>query len=204
MYELFVVRFLQTKVMSKKKFRQDSSIYFRRGNNMQGHRSSIAFEVIGTVSNQFNFFYEKNLSVKKAPKRKITNFFSLRSFCARKTVAFVVFCSPFFVLLACFGLVYVFGLRFSNTIQYDWRIPLSTHLLRIIYHLFWHKVFATLIYFYPCALIFICQGLFSFVNTYFHLWESLLIYDHLWESLWSSVRIYFLKSLWKCNSDKTR
>ena len=108
MYELFVVRFLQTKVMSKKKFRQDSSIYFRRGNNMQGYRSSIAFEVIGTVSNQFIFFYEKNLSVRKALKRKITNFFLLRSFCAQKTVAFVIFCSLFF----CFVSLFWFGFPF--------------------------------------------------------------------------------------------
>ena len=75
MYELFVVRFLQTKVMSKKKFRQDSSIYFRRGNNMQGHRSSIAFEVIGTVSNQFNLFLRKKFERKKSTKTQNNQFF---------------------------------------------------------------------------------------------------------------------------------
>ena len=75
MYELFVVRFLQTKVMSKKKFRQDSSIYFRRGNNMQGHRSSIAFEVIETVSNQFNFFLRKKFERKKSTKTQNNQFF---------------------------------------------------------------------------------------------------------------------------------
>ena len=75
MYELFVVRFLQTKVMPKKKFRQDSSIYFRRGNNMQGHRSSIAFEVIGTVSNQFNFFLRKKFERKKSTKTQNNQFF---------------------------------------------------------------------------------------------------------------------------------
>ena len=41
-------------------------------------------------------FYEKILSEQKAPKRKRNNFHLLRSLCAQKTVAFVVFCSLIF------------------------------------------------------------------------------------------------------------
>ena len=46
---------------------------------------------------------------------------------------------------------------------------------------------------------FICTHLFLFVWIFDHLWKSFLFYDHLWESLlsWSSVKIYFFKSLWK-------
>ena len=50
------------------------------------------------------FFYENNLSVKKALKPKTNNFLPLRSFCAQKIVAFVVFCSLIFVSLVDFGL----------------------------------------------------------------------------------------------------
>ena len=51
------------------------------------HFSSIVNEVVRTISSQFFFFfYEKILSIKKAPKRKTNDFRSLRSFC----VAFVV------------------------------------------------------------------------------------------------------------------
>ena len=57
---------------------------------------------------QFQFFYEKNLSVKKAPIRKTKDFTPPRHFCARIITAFVVFCLLNFILLVGFGLVYVF------------------------------------------------------------------------------------------------
>ena len=57
--------------------------------------SSMVNEVIKKISNFFK-------------KRKIINFPPLRSFCARKTVAFVVFCSLNFVLLVGFDLICVF------------------------------------------------------------------------------------------------
>ena len=50
------------------------------------------------LSGQFHFF----------KKRKINNFPPLRSFPARKIVAFVGFCSLNFVLSVSFGLIYVF------------------------------------------------------------------------------------------------
>ena len=63
------------------------------------------------LSGQFQacfFFYENILRVKKAPKRKINSVSPLRSFSARKIVAFVVFCLLNFFLLVGFGLSFVF------------------------------------------------------------------------------------------------
>ena len=68
------------------------------------HFSNNVFEVIGTVSRQFITFLPKHFECKETP-----NFPPLRSFCAQKAVAFVVFCSLVFVLLVGFGFVYVFA-----------------------------------------------------------------------------------------------
>ena len=46
------------------------------------------------------FFYEKILSVKKSIKRKTSNFYPLRSLCAQKIVAFVVFLFAFFCFIS--------------------------------------------------------------------------------------------------------
>ena len=46
--------------------------------------SSIVNEAISTISVLFFFFYEKILSVQKAPKPKTNYFDPLRSFCAGK------------------------------------------------------------------------------------------------------------------------
>ena len=63
------------------------------------------------LSRQFQvclFFYEKKLSLKKAPKGKINNFPPLKSFCAQKIVAFNVFYLLVFVLFVGFDLICVF------------------------------------------------------------------------------------------------
>ena len=74
-----------------------------------GELSSIVNEAIRTISRLLIiFFYEKILSVKKAPKCKITNFPLLRCSFAQKIVAFAAFCSLVFVLLVGFGLIYIF------------------------------------------------------------------------------------------------
>ena len=65
-------------------------------------------EVMEKISNLFIFFYEKILNAQKAPKRKTSDFYCLRSLFAQKTVAFVVFCSLIFVLLVGFLYLSVF------------------------------------------------------------------------------------------------
>ena len=63
---------------------------------MEGSVSSIAIEVIRTISSQFIIFYEQILSVKKARKHKLNNpppSPPLWKFlCAQKIVVFAVFC----------------------------------------------------------------------------------------------------------------
>ena len=54
------------------------------------HISNIVFEVIRTISS-LPIFYEKILSVKKAPKRTTNNFYSLRSFCACQKIMSLFF-----------------------------------------------------------------------------------------------------------------
>ena len=171
MYELFVVRFLQTKVMSKKKFRQDSSIYFRRGNNMQGHRSSIAFEVIGTVSNQFNFFLRKKFERKKSTKTQNNQFFPSQKFLCAKNSCLCCFLFAFF----CFVSLFWFGLRFwleifkYNTIRLTYtpiNPPIENYLSLILAQSFCHTYLFLSVraYFYLSGTIFICQYLFSSVR----------------------------------------
>ena len=131
------------------------------------HVNSIVNEVIKTISILFK-------------KGKLNDFPALRRFCACKTVAFVVFCSLVFVFLVGFGLICVFlCLKFfckkiwnclDSPIVLIAHVPLSTHQSKI--------------YFY--TLISICDNL----------WES-LHFLRIFSFLWSSVRIYFLKSLSK-------
>ena len=70
------------------------------------HVSSMVNEVIRTISREFIFALRKNSP--NAPKLKTNDFHPLKSFCARKIVAFVVFCLLNFVLLVGFGLICVF------------------------------------------------------------------------------------------------
>ena len=73
------------------------------------HVSSIVNEIISSISNQFNFFVRKDFARNKTQiKPKPTNFLSLRSFYARKIVAFVVLCLLNFICLVVFGLICVF------------------------------------------------------------------------------------------------
>ena len=113
----------------------------------------------------------------KVPKRKITNFPPLRSFCARKNVAFVVFCSLVFVLLVGFGLICVFvrskSFRKKNN-KPAWNCPNN-----LIYY-------NTDVYPYQPT-----ENL--FVRTYFYFWSSVRIssfYENLFESF-LSVKISF-------------
>ena len=113
---------------------------------------------------------------------KINNFPSFRSFSVQKIVAFVVFCVPVLVLLAGFGLIYVFVcsrfFRKTNRLEIA-LMTLFTILLRCtpinpptknyLSLILAQIVLTTLIYFYPCTLIFIYQNPFLFVKTYFHL-----------------------------------
>ena len=57
---------------------------------------------------QFQFFYEQILSVKKAPRRKASDSPPLSCFCWGIIIDFVVFGLLNFILLVGFGLVYVF------------------------------------------------------------------------------------------------
>ena len=57
---------------------------------------------------QFQFFHEKMLSVKKPPKRETNNFHPLKRFLTGIIIVFVVFSLLNFILLDGFGLVYVF------------------------------------------------------------------------------------------------
>ena len=78
---------------------------FSIGRLIKVHVSSIVNEAIKTISSQFFFFYEKILSVQKAPKPN----HPLRSFCAhKKTVAFIDFCSLIFAFVGWFWLICVF------------------------------------------------------------------------------------------------
>ena len=70
------------------------------------HVSSMVNEVIRTISREFIFALRKNSP--NAPKLKTNDFHPLKSFCARKIVAFVVFCLLNFVLLVGFDLWCVF------------------------------------------------------------------------------------------------
>ena len=54
------------------------------------------------------FFSRKDFKRKKSTKRKTSDFYPLRSLCAQKIVAFVVFCSLVFVLFVGFLFVSVF------------------------------------------------------------------------------------------------
>ena len=66
------------------------------------------------LSGQFRvclfFFYKEILKAQKALKCKTNDFYPLRSFCAQKIVALVVFCSLIFVLLVDFCLICIFVL----------------------------------------------------------------------------------------------
>ena len=68
------------------------------------YSSSIVNEVIRTISDRLIF-----LSVKKAPKCKISKLPPRRSLYAQKVVVFFVFCLLIFVLLVGFCLIYVFA-----------------------------------------------------------------------------------------------
>ena len=72
------------------------------------HANSIVNKAIRTILSLFIFFFEKILSLKKSPKRKINNFPPLRGFSAQKSVAFIVFCLIVFILLVSFCLICIF------------------------------------------------------------------------------------------------
>ena len=138
----------------------------RQGMLVGDHMNSAVNEIIRTIS----IFFKKC---------KIKYFTPLRTFSARKIVAFVVFCSPVFDLLVGFGLIYVFvrsrffrkkklvrncldNLIYHTTDVYPYQLTYRE--LFITY--FGTNFFTALIYLYPCTLTFICRNLFLSVNNY--------------------------------------
>ena len=134
------------------------------------------------------FFFEK---------RKINNFPPLRSFCAPKTVAFVVFCFLVFVLLLGFCLIWLF-VRSKCFLQKNWNCLDS-----LIYYT------TSLCPYQPAYQEFICTHLFLFVvicENLIFLWQYFWIFFYLWEyplivrifwNLYHLCESIFFEFLWK-------
>ena len=130
----------------------------------------------------FFFFYEKILNVKKNRQNAKQTIYSLLEVFARaKNCCLSCLVSAYFVLIVCFGLIWVFvhlkcfgkkkkknrskiALITSYTILLNYT-PLNPP----IKNCFSTNFSTNFLHIYFYALIFICQDLFSSVKTYFHL-----------------------------------
>ena len=107
MYKIITSLFLQKslKVLGRLFYNN----YFCNKRDLEFDKTvAYVIEVMEKISNLFISFYEKISKAQKAPKRKTSDFYPLRSLFAQKTVAFVVFCLLISVLLVGFLFVSVF------------------------------------------------------------------------------------------------
>ena len=141
-----------------------------------GINSNIRFLVVAVLPSRlffiFSLDFKNNSHIANQTKPKLTNFFSLRSFYARKIVAFVVFSSFSFVSLVAFDLVFVFvrtkSFRKKRKKQINWfEIILITSFTILL----------------TCTSINLhIENL--FVHTYFYLWSS------VWSLLFMRISFY--------------
>ena len=149
----------------------------RQGMLVGDHMNNAVNEIIRTIS----IFFKKC---------KIKYFTPLRTFSARKIVAFVVFCSPVFDLLVGFGLIYVFVRSRFFRKKKNWfeivlitsftilltctpiNSPIENYLSLILAQIFLPHLFIYIrahlllfvgIYFYLSIIIFACKNFFSFM-----------------------------------------
>ena len=112
---------------------------YRRNYYLTHKESSIVNEVIRTISILFIFFYEKTLSIKKAPKRKTNDFHLLRNFYAPKNLLSLLF------LFACFCFVVWFWIDLRVMVKWPVQhisyVSQSKKILPFPYTLFWETHF---------------------------------------------------------------
>ena len=173
-------------------------------------KSSIINEAIRRISSLFIFYFlRNNFGRRKAPKRKINNFPPLRSFSARKIVAFIDSFSLVFVLLVDFCFICVF-VRLNLFVKKnkqtkncpDGLICNTTDVYR------YQPTYRGFIYTSLCSwqsagffYIIICQNLFLPVRIHFRVcFLSFRIYFHLYAFVWmlkhQKYWFFLLKTLW--------
>ena len=144
-------------------------------------------EAMKIILNLFIYFFfsRKDFKRKKSTKRKTSDFYPLRSLCAQKIVAVVVFCSLVFVLFVGFLFVSVFiraGFFLSKKKK-------KINRLKIIFVT--SITYTTDVYpSQPTYREFICTHLFLLVI----IWEKLFF---LWKSFWILFISENLFFLWK-------